>query len=538
MASGQQPNQNAVNSGVKVQVDAALRNLEEIFLNPPGETTERRPADGQNSRRGAKYDGKRPLAGSSSAGASAPNPVVAASVPGNKKLSKSKKQKIRNKAKREAERKEANLKGRGEKPDVTSKAMPNPGAYRKQSQQGNRCEETVGGTFAPPAAAAADEFAAAVDASAAAVDEPISATGSGSCGVPPRPKTGSKHGNRNNRQRRAAFAVARSAQAPVHTEPSKRQRLDDTVSPRGEYKKVRLDTGRPAPASYADIVQNKLCVAITRADDQPIIEEQANRIKKFLSTMILAATRDPSADFYPSFRGKPIIAEGVLKLWCEDERSRRWLCETISGLPAETCPKLVVKSQSDLTRRVRAALWLPECDNTLEDTKWVLHCQNQWANVQSWSVLSHSLQRDGTMYLMLGIPESMVPTLLRKERRLSHNLGSVYVRFYGTDGALHDVPPGKEQPSVPGAQPGPSGQQKSTPAESSTPMDARREPPTAPAHSSPKPSTSVAGEPMSEDPIHPIGAWREVVELEELEELLQTGEESLHGGDPPRADDL
>lgn len=331
-----------------------------------------------------------------------------------------------------------------------------------------------------------------------------------------------KHKNRANRKKRAAMAIARSAPAPAHNEPSKRMRLDDTVSPRGERKKQKLDNVRRAPnISYASMVQSDLCVAVARDDNKHLTDEQATSVKRYLERCILEDIKDPAKDFSPRFMGKPNIAEGCLKLWCEDEPSLKWLCEVIAKLPLASCPKLKVIRQSDITKKVRAVLFIPDCTNSLEDTSLVLADQNKWAQVNTWTVYSHIMQKDDILLLRLGIPEKLVPVLLARERRLAHNLGSVYVRFMAEDGSLQDEPPVPKQTSEttasagpPEPQPGPSGER--------VPENMH---PAASSHSSPIPSCSVPMEEMC------VETERDLLDSSVDEDEVKGNQ---HAGDPSR----
>lgn len=332
-----------------------------------------------------------------------------------------------------------------------------------------------------------------------------------------------KQGSRVNRRRRASTAITKSLPAPAHNEPSKRTRLDDTVSPRGGHKKQKLDNTRRAPASYAEVAQSNLQVAVVRTDGQHITEEQATLVKRYLERRILEDVKNPSIDFSPRFMGRPTIAEGALKLWCEDEPSLGWLTEAIDRLPTVSNPSLRVIKQNELTRKVRAAIFIPECTNTLEDTSLVLANQNKWANIQSWSVYTHSTQDNDILFVAVGIPENLIPEVMKRGRRLAHNLGNVYIRFYGKDGGLHDVPPSAHKPesSVPEPQPGPGATQSTA-----TGGTEKSGPATIP-HSSPIPSCSKPMEVTSVESEEESDL--EVSEMEEEEGNQNDGDpSSLH----------
>lgn len=302
------------------------------------------------------------------------------------------------------------------KAEDTTRATPRPNLQAVKNKQGPK-----------PHAPLVD----AVDLSA------MTAGPAGSRGDGPR-------NNRFNRKKRAEIAISKAALAPAHKEPLKRIRLDDTVSPRGDRKKPKTENERRPPASYAEMVGNKLCVAVTRADNHQLTDEQATSIKNFITSRILAEAKTPTSPTPVVFLGKPIFGDGALKLWCEDEGTLTWLNAVVGSLPPETCPKLTVKRQSELSRKLRAVLVLPDCANSLEDTSLVLDYQNKWALVSQWTVYAHNKSADGALLLTLGIPEKVVPQLMSRGRRLAHNLGSVYVRFVAADGSLKDEPPAAE----------------------------------------------------------------------------------------------
>lgn len=315
-----------------------------------------------------------------------------------------------------------------------------------------------------------------------------------------------KANNRLNRRKRAALAVGRSAQAPtaspaaasaaVRVEPGKRTRLDDTVSPRGEHKKQRLDSQRRTPTvSYAQMAQNNsLCVAVVRSGNEQMTEEQAKLVKRYLQSRILDDVKNPELSFSPRFQGKPIVDEGALKLWCEDVPSLEWLTDAIKQLPTASCPNLAVVKQSDLTKKVRAAIFIPDCTFSLDDTSLLLADQNKWAQVNQWTVYSHQMQADDILFVSIGIPETLIPVLMEKGRRLAYGLGSVYVRFYGVEGKLQDDPPQKRPRKTLPQEPGPKSGSGGTAPKASPDKPASL----PPLHSSPKPSCSKAMEEMCE----------------------------------------
>lgn len=226
---------------------------------------------------------------------------------------------------------------------------------------------------------------------------------------------------------------------------AKRAHHDDTQSPRGDHKKLKLADGTQVP--YAEAVRSDLLVAVTTANGGPLTAGAAEEIQALLQERLLKDAIEASTDMpvNPVFRGKPTYANGALKLWCEDHDTVKYLTKIVSEFTLSTGTRLRVKRQRDLVKMVRCGVLLP---GNQPDT-WIvgraLRFQNKWARVESW--LLHKVDRqDGNTFLIFSAPEDVVQTLMDRERRLCYLLGSVYVKFQGPKGKFTEHPPTEQDP--------------------------------------------------------------------------------------------
>lgn len=221
--------------------------------------------------------------------------------------------------------------------------------------------------------------------------------------------------------------------------PSKRPRLNETNSPRGEYKRPKL-LNRPPPTSFADAAKTNPLVAVTSATTGNICASSVQPLQKALEEKLMAAMLAAKGEEGPAFLGKPVFDEGVLKLWCSNLRTLEWLKEAVKDIVLPNGDRATVKQMWEIPRRVRCGILLP---GVLTDTKAIggmLRFQNPWAEVDRW--LLHALYHhdDGT-FVVVSVPEELVPVLMGHERRLAYMLGAVYLKFQGPTGKFTETAP-------------------------------------------------------------------------------------------------
>lgn len=228
--------------------------------------------------------------------------------------------------------------------------------------------------------------------------------------------------------------------------------LNETVSPQVERKRPCLaGPQRVAGRSYAQATSAHLCVAVTCARTGRISRETAEKVVVAIHKAVLAEAWASDINQQEgerlSFNGKPLVAGGVIKLWCVNEHSRAWLERTVPGLETPDGISLVVKSQAEVPKLVKCGILIPDdygsWDNA-RDIGRMLHYQNPWAGIREWS-LYNAIKQAAAWFLLVGVPEDRIPALLQAGRRLNHGLGTVYVSFRRASGRYTSAFPGQGQ---------------------------------------------------------------------------------------------
>lgn len=257
---------------------------------------------------------------------------------------------------------------------------------------------------------------------------------------------------RGHRGRRTA---AQDTTAPEKEQPgaaggsgvpasTKRARLDDTQSPRGDSKRAKTDARPKRAVSYADASKSHLRVAVITVPPRDFSGEQAEQLRESIDDAILQCVltpQSPGALTPPSFRGRPFLLDGVLAMWCEDDNALKWLEQSVktmkSPIPDTT---LAVIKMSDMKKKLRAGLLLHTRVTDAATLHKVLRAQNPWYKVDTWQCYDMTVDDDKegnskekVVHLILGIPEDQRQAILDRDRRVAHMTGSGYVRFFSSD---------------------------------------------------------------------------------------------------------
>lgn len=249
------------------------------------------------------------------------------------------------------------------------------------------------------------------------------------------------HAARPPRQAGLSGAPVGAKPSVGQTNPSKR-RPDDTLSPQAGPKKVRTGPTPPRKApSYSEVAKSDLLVAITTEYSHQLAQPDAELVMLALQKAILKIDGS-GQNISPGFKGKPIIIDGVLKLWCDDEPTLVWLRETIKDINIPSGEKLILIRQCDI-RFITCGLHVPGSWPNASDIAVMLRIQNPWARVDRWKLLAVEEAPAGT-FCILNVPEATVKEIVARERRLRFNLGSVYIRFKGKGGKFTENYPGHE----------------------------------------------------------------------------------------------
>lgn len=251
--------------------------------------------------------------------------------------------------------------------------------------------------------------------------------------------------------------------APVKPATAKRVRPNETLSPKGDAKRAKVgSTGKSLPVSYADAAQAHLLVAIRTTPPTDLSVEQTNTVLMgvwhSIDASLASAVQNNTELPNINFKGKPFHSDGVLKMWCGDDETRKWLDDTVRSLPSPVPgTRLEMVSQKELVPRVKAAVFLPCIEETsLNIIELRLRAANRWLNVGSWAIHKCEYQETPNQghFLMMGIPQTEVDLILKHDRRISYGVGAAYIRFFGPSG-LQDTPPKPSHPA--GAKTAPDG---------------------------------------------------------------------------------
>lgn len=225
---------------------------------------------------------------------------------------------------------------------------------------------------------------------------------------------------------------------------AKRARLDESSSPSGEAKKLRLEPAGSSPrVAYADALKADLLVAVTTVTSGHLSPQLSQEVQNQLQARLMEDAMQPgTSQSGPLFRGKPTVVDGGLRLWCENQETLTWLRQCVATITLSTGEKVIVKRQSEISRRVRCGILLPGIWDNFQAVARTLRYQNPWAGIDQW--LLHKTDKQETeTFAVVSIPEAVVQPLMDRGRRLGFLLGSVYVKFQGAKGKFGEIPPQK-----------------------------------------------------------------------------------------------
>ncbi|XP_063381899.1 uncharacterized protein LOC134677241 [Cydia fagiglandana] len=239
---------------------------------------------------------------------------------------------------------------------------------------------------------------------------------------------------------------------------AKRARLDETISPRGEPK--RQKTGPPGEtphADYAEAAKADLLVAVTTATSGHLTSQQSDEVQRQLLALLSQEARQPTSSLPagPLFRGKPVWANGSLRLWCENQATLAWLKRSVATITLDEGEKVVVKRQSEVPKRVRCGILFPGVWEDFGEVGRALRYQNPWAEIDRWLLNRREVQGTET-FAVVSVPETVVQPLVSRGRRLGFMLGSVYVKFEGSRGKFREQPPPSSTVAIDGAAEAPA----------------------------------------------------------------------------------
>ncbi|XP_052743549.1 uncharacterized protein LOC128199186 [Bicyclus anynana] len=236
---------------------------------------------------------------------------------------------------------------------------------------------------------------------------------------------------------------------PSNSQPSlKRGRLDDSISPRGQTKRTKTIGQTRTRESYAGATQQHLSVAITLVPRADMTQTEAMTLQEQIQEEVFeACLRDPipgvPLTHAPTFSGKAFLSEGVLKMWCEDDQALQWLNAVLPRLNSRREGfEIKIINQREITKRVKGALYVPNYRGEIGKLHRILLRQNPKYDIGSWTLhnFKRSTGRLPGVFLILGIPQEKIDTILDNDRRVAYSTGTIYLKFFVGE-ELSDMPP-------------------------------------------------------------------------------------------------
>lgn len=213
---------------------------------------------------------------------------------------------------------------------------------------------------------------------------------------------------------------------------------EDDTTPSEARKKAR--TGA-TPKTYAAAAKSDLLATVTAINAGHLNREQAEEIQETLNNRLWSLVQARTSNS-PMFQGKPTYANGSIQLWCINVETMEWVKRNIDGNTLTSGVKVEVRKQSNLPRKVRCGILIPgqaETNRIGEARRYF----NPWAEVDRWLLHIAQKQTTGT-FIVVSIPEDLIPGILERGRHLCYMLGAVYVIFEEYKGRFTDIPPQSE----------------------------------------------------------------------------------------------
>lgn len=216
------------------------------------------------------------------------------------------------------------------------------------------------------------------------------------------------------------------------------------MSPRGEPKKPRVGSASKPQRTYAESASADLAIAVTAASGS-LSQQDVDYIQGAFTDRLFEQSLTQLGTAGPAFKGKPVHADGVLKIWCRDSAALEWLRAAVASITLPRGEALAIKRQNELPRMVLGGILLPGVWEAGKAGR-VLGFQNLWAQVHRWRLLKVQQQETGT-FIVVGLPEDLVGVLMEHGRELALVVGSVYLKFQGPRGRFSAVSLDKPDPT-------------------------------------------------------------------------------------------
>ncbi|CAH2228344.1 uncharacterized protein LOC120636422 [Pararge aegeria] len=218
-----------------------------------------------------------------------------------------------------------------------------------------------------------------------------------------------------------------------------RDQFGDPISPHSDYQGTRTDYWQTWDATGTNDIaaQPPICVSVTTTPRIYLTRTETSAILDRIQLAIFVACTGPltpsQTRYAPAFQVNAIHSEGVLKMWCNDERSLFWLEETVSRMSSPMVgTALTVTVLSKIQLRSRLELYVPNFEGGMEQLHQILSVQNPWYNVSLWALFRY-VKLTGNppgVFLILGVPSEELPKIMARDLKVAYLTGTINIRLF------------------------------------------------------------------------------------------------------------
>ncbi|XP_049882596.1 uncharacterized protein LOC126378358 [Pectinophora gossypiella] len=216
----------------------------------------------------------------------------------------------------------------------------------------------------------------------------------------------------------------------------KRTGSNEIVTPKEEarieppFEMVATTYKEAAAANLVAAVTTDIYAPLDAASATYVLEALTNQIVKEAMTVPW-----DTIDNSPKFVAEPRHTHGQLRVCCANENTLAWLKEQVAKLRLPSGERLIATRLSEIParRRIRCGILVPGRWDDAKEIEKTLRFQNPWAQVDRWWFHGSDIQekrKELSTFVVVTMPEDIIPTIMKEQRRLAFCLGSIYVKFF------------------------------------------------------------------------------------------------------------
>lgn len=179
--------------------------------------------------------------------------------------------------------------------------------------------------------------------------------------------------------------------------------------------------------------ERKVVVAKRGYPSVSLSEREAELIRRAVLRRV-AGLVDP--DTIPQMTGCSLV-QGALRVVCATPSTKEWLVSVIPGLQPWEGAELQTMELSEIPKLIRAFVHIPNPEDPRVVLK-ALEKQNTDLEVGRWHLYARNGVSPSGQTLVLGVPESVVPTLRDRNYSLFLGMGQIQVRLCKREDAVKE----------------------------------------------------------------------------------------------------